>query len=102
MDLKMILDKHHKWLKNELGGVRANLSYASLSGADLSGANLNYANLNYADLSGADLSGADLSYADLRNADLYGARNLNTISWNIHFLYEQSSQIYAIFVTVLV
>ena len=58
MNLKMILDKHRKWLKNELGGARANLS-------------------------GANLSGADLSYADLSGANLRGARNLNTISWNI-------------------
>lgn len=103
MDLKMILDKHHKWLKNEPGGVHAdlygaNLSHADLSGADLSSADLSSANLSGANLSGADLSGAnlrcanlygaDLSGADLRcanlsGADLYGARNLNTISWNI-------------------
>ena len=103
MDLKMILDKHHKWLKNELGGARANLSYANLYGADLrdadlSGADLSSANLSGADLSSANLSGADLSYADLSGADLYGADlyganlrcadlrcagNLNTISWNI-------------------
>ena len=103
MNLKMILDKHRKWLKNEPGGVRANLSGANLSGADLSyadlsGANLRGADLSYADLSGANLRGADLSYADLSDANLRGAdlsyanpsganlsgaRNLNTISWNI-------------------
>lgn len=58
MDLKMILDKHRKWLKNELGGARADLSSANLRGANLYG-------------------------ADLSSADLSGARNLNTISWNI-------------------
>src|SRR5574343_589579 len=52
-DLKDILDKHGKWLKNEDGGCRANLSSANLSSADLSS---------------ADLSSADLSYADLRYA----------------------------------
>ena len=78
MDLKMILDKHHKWLKNELGGVRADLYGANLSGADLS-----HANLSGADLSSADLSGANLRCANLRGADLSSARNLNTISWNI-------------------
>ena len=88
MDLKIILDKHHKWLKNELGGTRADLS-----GADLYGADLSHANLSGADLSGADLYGANLSHANLSGADLYGAnlshanlsgaRNLNTISWNI-------------------
>ena len=78
MDLKMILDKHHKWLKNEPGGVRANLRCA-----DLRDANLSSANLCCADLRDANLRCADLSGADLRDADLSGARNLNTISWNI-------------------
>ena len=108
MNLKMILDKHRKWLKNELGGARADLSSANLygadlrgadlrgadlsgadlrgadlSGADLSSANLRCANLSHANLSGADLYGADLSGANLSHANLSGARNLNTISWNI-------------------
>ena len=98
MDLKMILDKHHKWLKKEQGGARANLSYANLYGANLSyadlsganlyGADLSSANLRCADLSDANLSSADLSYANLSGAnlsgaDLSGARNLNTIFWNI-------------------
>lgn len=80
MDLKMILDKHHKWLKNEPEGARANLRYVNLSRADLScvnlsradlfGADLSYANLNDADLSYANLNNADLSYANLNRADL--------------------------------
>ena len=51
--LKDILDKHLKWLRDEDGGERA----------DLSGADLSRANLSGADLYGADLSGADLSRA---------------------------------------
>ena len=39
---------HKKWLDNEAGGKRADLSRADLLGADLNGA----------DLRGADLSGA--------------------------------------------
>lgn len=80
MDLKIILDKHHKWLKNEPEGARANLRYVNLSRADLScvnlsradlfGADLSYANLNDADLSYANLNNADLSYANLNRADL--------------------------------
>ena len=35
--LKDILDKHLRWLRDEDGGERANLSGADLSGADLSG-----------------------------------------------------------------
>ena len=55
MDLKLILERHKKWLKNEVGGERANLR-----GADLS----------WTDLSGTDLRGADLSGANLRGTDL--------------------------------
>jgi hypothetical protein len=74
-ELKDILDKHGKWLRNESGGEKANLSYANLSSANLSSANLSYANLSYANLSSADLryanlSSANLSYADLSYADL--------------------------------
>ena len=87
-ELKAILDKHLKWLRDEDGGKRANLSRADLYGADLSeanlseadlseanlyGANLSRANLSRANLYGADLSRADLSRADLSRADLYGA-----------------------------
>ena len=38
--LAEILEKHSKWLRNEEGGERADLSGAVLSGADLSGADL--------------------------------------------------------------
>jgi len=73
--LKVILDKHGMWLRNEENGERADLRSADLSSADLSSANLRYAdlssaNLRYADLSSADLRYADLSSADLRYADL--------------------------------
>ena len=76
--LKDILDKHLKWMRDEDGGERANLSGADLFGADLSGANLSRAdlfgaNLSGANLSRANLSGADLSRADLSRADLSGA-----------------------------
>ena len=69
-ELERILELHKKWLNDEEGGVRADLSYADLSYADLSGANLSGANLSGADLSGADLRGADLRGADLRGANL--------------------------------
>ena len=60
-----ILAKHRKWICDEEGGSRANLSGADLSGADLSGANLY----------GANLYGANLSGANLRNI---GGREVNT------------------------
>ena len=50
-EIKEILEKHRKWLTDEEGGERADLSGANLRGTDLSGA----------DLRGTDLSGADLS-----------------------------------------
>ena len=56
--LATILENHKKWLRNEVGGERANLSCADLSCANLSCANLMSANLSGANLSGADLSGA--------------------------------------------
>ena len=61
--LKDILDKHGKWLRNEENGERANLSYANLSYANLRSADLRSADLRSADLRSADLSYADLSYA---------------------------------------
>ncbi len=72
-ELDAIIDKHLKWLRDEEGGERADLSRANLSGADLSGADLSGANLSGADLSGANLYGADLYGADLSGANLYGA-----------------------------
>jgi uncharacterized protein YjbI with pentapeptide repeats len=75
-ELVAILEKHVKWLRDEDGGGKADLSGADLRGTDLSGANLNGANLRSANLNGADLSGADLSYANLNGADLSYA-NLN-------------------------
>ena len=86
-EIRIVLEKHEKWLKNELGGIRADLREAPLYGVDLNGANLWGANLIKADLRvaylikadlkeatprGANLSGADLSGADLSGADLYG------------------------------
>ena len=80
--LKDVLDKHLKWLRDEDGGERANLSWADLSGADLSWSNLSWSNLSGADLSGADLSRANLSRADLSRADLSGADlSWSNLSW---------------------
>ena len=64
-EIKMVLEKHQKWLNDESGGERANLSVANLRGADLRDANLRDANLRAANLRDADLSCADLGDADL-------------------------------------
>ena len=70
MELKNILDKHLKWLRNESGGERADLSRANLSRANLSRANLSGADLSRANLYGANLSGANLYGANLSGANL--------------------------------
>lgn len=46
-ELNVILDEHRKWLNDEEGGERADLSRANLGGAYLSGADLHGANLDY-------------------------------------------------------
>ena len=76
--LKIVLEKHHKWLNSEEGGERAdltsaNLRYANLRFADLRFANLRRANLTSADLTSADLRRANLTSADLTSADLTSA-----------------------------
>ena len=87
-EIRIVLEKHEKWLNNELGGIRAdlreaplyglnlcgvNLYGADLSGADLRVAYLREANIREANIRGANLSGADLYEANLSGADRYGA-----------------------------
>ena len=72
-ELKDILDKHGKWIRNEEGGERANLTSADLTSADLTSADLRYADLRYADLRYANLTSANLRSANLRSADLTSA-----------------------------
>ena len=72
-ELKIILDKHIKWLNSENDGERANLSDADLRFANLSDADLSSADLRFANLSKADLSSADLRFANLSDADLSSA-----------------------------
>ena len=109
MDIKLILEKHAKWIRGEDGGERANLCDADLRnanlrgadlrgadlcGVDLRGANLRGANLYGANLRGADLCDADLCYANLcdadlcnanlRGANLRGAKNTDKIAWDAY------------------
>ena len=72
-EIKKVLDLHKKWLNNEQGGERADLSGAELREAELHRADLRGANLSGADLRGADLSLANLRGAELREANLRGA-----------------------------
>ena len=72
-DIVEILRLHGMYLRNESGGVRANISRADLRWANLSVANLSGANLSGANLSWANLSEANLREANLREANLSGA-----------------------------
>ena len=73
MNIKIVLEKHAKWLRGEDGGECANLYGADLRGANLYDAKLRGADLRDANLRGADLRGANLHGADLRDANLHGA-----------------------------
>ena len=73
LSLKLVLEKHLKWLCDKKDGESADLRGANLSGADLRGANLSSANLSSAYLRGADLRDADLRDANLSSAYLGGA-----------------------------
>ena len=72
-ELKVVLEKHQKWLQGEPGGERADLQMANLQWVDLQEANLQRADLREANLQRADLQRANLQRADLRGADLQGA-----------------------------
>lgn len=82
--LNDILELHRKWLKNEDGGARADLSDTDLSNVNLSNNDLAYADLSGACLMHANLSNANLSYANLTNAYLMDAdlRNANLFGTN--------------------
>ena len=81
--LKVVLEKHALWLRNNPNGTRADLRDADLGGADLRGADLRGADLRGADLRGADLCGADLRGTNLRDADLRGADLDEAVNVNV-------------------
>jgi hypothetical protein len=69
-DLMVVVEKHGKWLREEEGGERADLTGADLTRANLTGANLTGANLTWANLTWANLTGANLTWANLTGANL--------------------------------
>ena len=71
-ELEDILVKHKKWLYDERGGERADLSETDLRKINLCGVNLSQANLSNSDLRGANLLHANLQRANLRCASLEG------------------------------
>ena len=89
MDIKLILEKHAKWIRGEDGGERAALCGADLRNADLCNADLCGANLCNADLCGANLCDANLCNADLCGANLCGAnlrgaKNTDKTAWDAY------------------
>lgn len=76
-ELAVVLDKHQKWLDNEEGGERADLSDTEiphcLEGVNLAEANLAGANLAEANLSCVNLYRANLYHANLQHANLHEA-----------------------------
>jgi len=68
--LDEILDAHARWLRNEAGGVRADLTEGKLFSVRLRGRDLSYANLTQCDLHLSDLRECDLIHAELAQADL--------------------------------
>ena len=69
-NLKEVLELHKKWLKEEKGGEKVELSNEDLSDVDLSNSDLRYIILEDVNLSDAKLEGANLIYANLSNVDL--------------------------------
>jgi hypothetical protein len=67
-ELRIILEKHSEWIKDNSKGERANLS-----GSDLSRSNLRWSNLSGSDLSGSNLRWSDLSGSNLSGSDLSGS-----------------------------
>ena len=69
-NLKEVLELHKKWLKEEKGGEKVELSNEDLADVDLSNSDLRYIILEDVNLSEAKLEGANLIYANLSNVDL--------------------------------
>ena len=90
MDLKLILENHLKWSKNEIGGIKANLSGVDLSGVDFSGVDFFEVDFSGANLFGANffranLFGANFSEANLSRANLSGVNFFRTNLFGANF-----------------
>ena len=68
--LDEILQAHGRWLRNEAGGVRAELAEAKLFNVRLRGTDLSYANVARADLHLSELRECTLIHVEATEADL--------------------------------
>lgn len=92
--MKAILVSHNRWLNDEEGACRADLSYVntsiafaglkssceySMRGVNFLGATLKHCNFTRLDLRNCNFAGADLQWANFTNCNLKGAnfRNAN-------------------------
>ncbi len=80
--LDAILAEHKRWLEEEVGAKRANLSGYDLRGINLSGRDLRGINLSGSNLSESDLSESDMSGCNLSCSNLYGS-NLSESDLNM-------------------
>ena len=77
-ELNEVVRLHKLWLADEVGGVKADLSWVDLRWVDLRKVDLRRADMHMADLRGADLRGANLAWSDLEGADLRGS----SLAWS--------------------
>lgn len=71
--LDVLLTRNHKYDKQPIDLIGANLGNASLRGADVTNVHLSGADLSHADLQGANLTGVVMVYANLTGANLADA-----------------------------
>ena len=85
LSLKLVLEKHLKWLCDKKDGESADLGGANLGGADFRSANLGDANLSSANLRGANLGGLPVKIKDIHKT-IYAAASkdgaLDMDSWH--------------------
>ena len=95
-ELKLILEKHEKWLKGEAEGERAiligyDLRNSDFSDSDLRGSVLWGSDFRHSDLSGSNLSGSNLRYSDLRGSDLRNSDLRGSVLWGSDFRHSDLS-----------
>ena len=95
--LQEVIDLHEKWLSDEEGGEKANLSgedlsHVNLSYVDLSCTNLIGTNLEYADLNGANLNGANFYLTNLYKCkgDFVSVGNIGSRNDTTHYFYKDN------------
>ena len=71
-ELEVIIENHGKWLRDEDGGEKADLSYSNLSYSNLRGCNLSGCNMRDCNMRGCNLSYSNLSDCNLSDCNMRG------------------------------